>query len=61
MLELKKHVWTLRDCKEYSNLAQDLYDKDVDEFWSSVRQLNHSRAALCYLTALKVLLVKKYF
>ena len=27
-------------------LARDLYDKDVDEFWSSVRQLNRSSSLL---------------
>ena len=27
-------------------LARDLYDKDVDKFWSSVRQLNRSSSLL---------------
>ena len=27
-------------------LARDLYDKDLDEFWSSVRQLNRNSSLL---------------
>ena len=27
-------------------LARDLYDKDIDEFWSSVRQLNRNSSLL---------------
>ena len=34
------------DCARADALARDLYDKDVDEFWSSVRQLNRSSSLL---------------